>query len=71
MVNLQTQLFGNICHRTQKIIQKNLINFKLSRQTNAEFSFLKKITKFKFLVLFYKRSGYYFYILNIRDAHER
>ena len=32
MINLQTQHFGNnICHWTQKIIQKHLLNFKLSK----------------------------------------
>ena len=58
MVNLQTQLFGNnICHKTQKIIQKYLPNFNLSktvrpglmtRQTHGE----KFCMKLKFKILF-------------------
>ena len=78
MINLQTQLFGNnIYHRTLKIIQKHLPNSKLSktvwpgfmtRQTHTVL-ISKKNTNFKFLILFYRRFAYYFYILNIRDTH--
>ena len=59
MINLQLQLYGNnICHRTLKIIQKHLPNFKPSkrvglgfttRQTHAEkFYFWKKYCIFEF-----------------------
>ena len=79
MINLETKLLGNIiCHGTRKIIQKHLPNFKLSKTVGQsdlehmrEVLISEKITKFKFLILFYKRSGYYFYTLNIRDTQKR
>ena len=52
-----------------------MINFRTRLFGNniiaIEIEKLKKNTKLKFFILFYRRSAYYFYIENIRDTHER